>query len=236
MRGNCMRPSPWIVAAFLSAFSPAQLTELRGTIVHGDQRYEFAWDGKEVVVTCAGREVARQPAATPPHTAWWTANPVKIAGEDGETLATVTGLGTANVHLQVHARRARAVLDIGVEPPSDALAAHLAVEPDEVLVVTSVAEGGPAARAGVQRHDVIVAIDGERGVDREKLRAALSAKKPGDELALTLLRRGAEREVRVRLGSGAQTHETWIDPYGSVTDLYSYLVDGSEPTHLTKTR
>lgn len=70
---------------------------------------------------------------------------------------------------------------------------------DEGVVVDRVIEGLPADKAGVQTHDVIVEINGERPINSERLRELLSDRKAGDELAVKLFRDGKPQEVRIRL-------------------------------------
>jgi 2-alkenal reductase len=65
---------------------------------------------------------------------------------------------------------------------------------DEVLPDT------PAAAAGVQADDLIVAIDGERLDGNTGLIEILSAREPGETVTLTIERDGDEQELDVTLG------------------------------------
>lgn len=68
-------------------------------------------------------------------------------------------------------------------------------------LVVGVVEDGPAAEAGIEVGDVILAIDGERlqqGIDPREM---LSAYQPGDRVELTIQRGERTREVQVTLGS-----------------------------------
>lgn len=60
--------------------------------------------------------------------------------------------------------------------------------------------GGPAAEAGVQPGDVILRLDDTPVTDPNELIVSLRAHAPGEEVTLTVLRDGSEREVRVTLG------------------------------------
>jgi S1-C subfamily serine protease len=72
----------------------------------------------------------------------------------------------------------------------------------EGLLVRAVVEDSPAARAGIERGDLLVAANGTplRGVDDlfDALEAARS------ELGLTVVRGAEEREVSVALGPGGK--------------------------------
>jgi len=70
-----------------------------------------------------------------------------------------------------------------------------------VALVVEVDEDGPAAEAGIEVGDVILAIDGERLQRETDLREVLSAYKPGDRVELTIRRGARTREVQVTLGS-----------------------------------
>ena len=72
--------------------------------------------------------------------------------------------------------------------------------PDHGLVVMRVAAGSPAEEAGLRKGDVILAVDGEEVKGFDDLREAVRAREPGDELALTVLRDGEERQIEAILG------------------------------------
>jgi predicted metalloprotease with PDZ domain len=67
------------------------------------------------------------------------------------------------------------------------------------LTVAAVEGGSPAAAAGLKAPDVIAAVDGAK-VDAGGLDAAIAAKKPGETVALTIVRERAARDVIVTLG------------------------------------
>jgi hypothetical protein len=74
-------------------------------------------------------------------------------------------------------------------PPAD-VARFLGLDENSAIQVGRVTEGLPAAKAGVQPGDIIVAIDGAKPANPEKLREVLKAKKAGDKLALEVIRKG----------------------------------------------
>ncbi len=71
----------------------------------------------------------------------------------------------------------------------------------EGAVVAEVTEGTPAAKAGLQPDDLVVAVNGEDVSGSESLTAQVRERAPGDEVTLTVLRAGSSSEVPVTLGT-----------------------------------
>lgn len=70
-------------------------------------------------------------------------------------------------------------------------------------IVAIVLEDGPADRAGLQRGDIITAVDGEEVDSMAELAGRISSYRPDDEVDLTVVRGGDERTVDVTLGRSA---------------------------------
>lgn len=109
------------------------------------------------------------------------------------------------VHVRVVKGEAKGPLEkvtfLGVEtgPLPEALASQLGLERDLGLVVRHVAEKSPAAEA-LKEHDVLTKFGDQLLVDARQLGVLVRAKKPGDEVKLTLFRGGKETVVSVKLG------------------------------------
>jgi S1-C subfamily serine protease len=81
-----------------------------------------------------------------------------------------------------------------------AVAAQLSVTPDTMgVAVVQVLQGSPAAQAGLQRRDVITAIDGKALQDDTVLQQTLALHKPGDTVTLTVQRGSQKLTVTVKL-------------------------------------
>jgi putative serine protease PepD len=65
--------------------------------------------------------------------------------------------------------------------------------------VQSVASGGPAAKAGIQAGDVIVAVGGQATAGAQAAIAAIRTHQPGDQVAVTVLRNGQRKTFTVTL-------------------------------------
>ena len=67
--------------------------------------------------------------------------------------------------------------------------------------VNEVAADGPAAKAGVQKGDIVTAVDGEEVTSADGLIIALREHEVGDKVTLTVVRGKDEKKIDVELGS-----------------------------------
>ena len=65
----------------------------------------------------------------------------------------------------------------------------------EGLAVSGVRQDGPAARAGIEAGDVVIAAEGKQVLRIQSLLEIIRARQPGDRLRLTLLRAGAAAQL-----------------------------------------
>lgn len=75
-------------------------------------------------------------------------------------------------------------------------------------VVADVVGGGPAEQGGVLVGDTIRGIDGTNVAAPEDISAAIENRRPGDEIEIEVQRAGAERTLRVRLGTRPESATT----------------------------
>jgi serine protease Do len=94
----------------------------------------------------------------------------------------------------------RGQLGIGIQPMTPELAQQLGLNETRGVLVNSVAENGPAAKAGIRRGDVIVAFNGKPVSDGNTLRNQIAGTAPGTQVKLTILRDKREQEIPVTLG------------------------------------
>ena len=67
-------------------------------------------------------------------------------------------------------------------------------------VLTTVAEGQPAQKAGLQRGDVITEFNGKPVVDSDALVSMVIATKPGTTVPLTVYREGQRKSINITIG------------------------------------
>jgi len=90
-------------------------------------------------------------------------------------------------------------IGVGVGPIDPVLRKHLRLSESGGVRVTEVAEGSPAAKAGIERDDLLLAVNGEPPENLEGLRAMVQqAGKKNRALEMVLLRQGEKREVEVK--------------------------------------
>ena len=87
------------------------------------------------------------------------------------------------------------MIGLQLDEPSEALRSHLKLD-GVALIVTEALADLPAAAAGVQKHDVILTVNGERLKNRGSLTQAV-AKSGGEPVRLSGLRGGEEFSVEV---------------------------------------
>jgi Do/DeqQ family serine protease len=93
----------------------------------------------------------------------------------------------------------RGMLGVTIQSVDSDLASSLNLPAARGAIVTSVTDGGPAARAGIKRGDVITAIDRQPVVDNNSLRNIVASKTPGSNVEVTAVRNGGDQKFQVAL-------------------------------------
>jgi serine protease Do len=89
----------------------------------------------------------------------------------------------------------RGWLGVGVQPLTADLATAFGLKENKGALIAEVEPGSPAARAGLQKGDVIREIDGQPVDDARALTLKISQMAPGTNVKLTVLRNGSNRQV-----------------------------------------
>jgi serine protease Do len=106
----------------------------------------------------------------------------------------------------------RGYIGVGIQSITPDLAKAMKLDKDQGALVSELVEGGPAALAGIQRGDVIVAFNGEPVQDSHAL-PALVAKTPiGEKVTVTLQRQGKTQEVPVTVGELPSEKSAAVEP------------------------
>src|SRR5215813_5995007 len=87
------------------------------------------------------------------------------------------------------------------------MAKALGVQSSSGSLVGDVTAGSPASKAGLQKGDIILAIDGESVNDANQLRLKVGMLEPNKRVTLKVLRDGKTQDMAVELGSFPSNEE-----------------------------
>jgi len=114
------------------------------------------------------------------------------------------------------ARKEVAWLGVSTDEAPDALSAQLGLQPGDGLVVLFVQADSPAAKAGLQKNDVLVELGDQLLVHPGQFRKLVRRQKEGDKIKLTLYRNGKKQTASAtlaktteRAGLDNSNHELW---------------------------
>jgi putative serine protease PepD len=118
-------------------------------------------------------------------------------------IATAGSQGSVGIGFAVPSNTVREVLpqlERGATPQHAYLGLSTAPAPGGGAQVGEATVGGPAAAAGLRAGDVVTAVDGQAVQGPDDVAAAIDDAAPGDRVAVTFTRAGAEQTVEVTLG------------------------------------
>jgi membrane-associated protease RseP (regulator of RpoE activity) len=95
--------------------------------------------------------------------------------------------------------RKKAFLGIGVAEVPGVLAVHVGLEKGQGVLVGNVRQDSPAAKAGIEKHDILIAVDGYDVKGPRDFTRLLAERKAGDVAKLDLIQKGARKTVEVTL-------------------------------------
>ena len=126
----------------------------------------------------------------------------------------------------------RTWLGVAADEPSDEVRAQLPVANGTGLLVQEVIPDSPAAKAGLQKNDVLTRLDDQILTNPSQLRALVGLKKEGDTIRVTYLRKGQEASVEAKLASHAETAPSGG---GILENLGKLIFSGASVQTTTKT-
>ena len=115
--------------------------------------------------------------------------------------------------IRQNGRVIRGYLGTVIQPVTPELAVAFQLKESTGALVSDVAPGSPAEKAGVQHGDVITSLDGKKVEGPRELRLMIGAMAPGTKAKVKFLREGQEKEVSIELGELPQK-ESGIAPNG----------------------
>jgi predicted metalloprotease with PDZ domain len=121
-----------------------------------------------------------------------------------------------------------------LENPAEMPDAYLGAVVEDLegrTVISALEEGSPAQKAGMAAKDVITALDGSK-VDAAGLTKLVAAKKPGEQVSITITRAGAERQFPVTLAHRMQRTFKIVPIAGPDSLQTAILQDWMKPRQL----
>ncbi|SDH66268.1 DegQ family serine endoprotease [Propionivibrio dicarboxylicus] len=100
-----------------------------------------------------------------------------------------------------HGKVQRGRLGITIQEVNQSLADSFGLSKPTGALVSSVEGGSPAAKAGLEPGDVILSLNGKEVSSSSELPPLVAAIRPGDGAKLQVWRKGASREIEVKVGS-----------------------------------
>jgi len=122
----------------------------------------------------------------------------------------------------------RGWLGVQIQPVTEDLAASIGLDKPHGAMVTEPQDGSPALKAGIQAGDAIIAVNGQSIEDAKDLARKIAAYPPKTVVDITVWRGGAEKVVKVDLGTlpdeqkmasngqPAAPEHTSLDDYGLI--------------------
>jgi serine protease Do len=126
----------------------------------------------------------------------------------------------------------RGYLGVNIQTMTPELAKSFGSKTTQGALISDVVPDGPAAKAGLRRGDIVLAVNGEPVLDSRRLTLTISQAAPGTAVDLKLLRDGQEQNIRVTLGELPTDPERAQAPgeqRGRSTALEGVAVDNLTP-------
>src|ERR1051325_9556885 len=102
------------------------------------------------------------------------------------------------------ARSTGSYLGVDVRDVTSDRAKELKLKNDQGVEITMVDQDSPAGKAGLKEHDVAVSFNGQNIQSAEQLRRLIRETKPGQNVALGIVRDGQSMNMNVALGDRAK--------------------------------
>ena len=123
----------------------------------------------------------------------------------------------------------RAVLGISMGTVDKKFADEMKLSSINGVYINEVMKGSAAEKAGLQKNDVIVAIDGQKITDASSVQAKVGSYHPGDKAVIRYIRDGKELETTVVFQAAAQQNGE-ADADGSIIFYGAHLKAASPET------
>jgi serine protease Do len=102
--------------------------------------------------------------------------------------------------LQAHGRVDRGYLGVNIQSLTPDIAATMNIGNPKGAIIAQVVPGGPAANAGFQQGDVVIALNGRNVEDSRDLTRHIASLPAGVSATFTVLRNGEQKNITAKIG------------------------------------
>ncbi|MFT5970896.1 MAG: serine protease Do [Flavobacteriales bacterium] len=99
----------------------------------------------------------------------------------------------------------RAFIGVSISNLNAKLIAAEDLDISEGVYIAAVSPDGAAATGGIERKDIVIAIDGNKVTKASELQEMIGRKRPGDKVAVTVVRDGKEKDFLLTLKNANNT-------------------------------
>ena len=125
----------------------------------------------------------------------------------------------------------RAVLGISMGTVDKKIADEMKLSSVSGVYINEVLKGSAAEKAGLQKNDVIIAIDGQKITDASSVQAKVGGYHPGDQADIAFIRDGQSRHVTVVFQAASSQNNGEVDAEGTVA-FYGARLKAASPEQL----
>jgi len=118
----------------------------------------------------------------------------------------------------------RGYMGVNIQDLTPAIRSAFKLSQDQGALISGVEKGGPADKAGLQRGDVVLSLNGQPVANSRDLRFRIASLRPGSTARLEVLRDAQRREINVTLGERPESaEESPVSPEGESESSSSAL-------------
>lgn len=128
--------------------------------------------------------------------------------------------------LKSKGRVVRGFLGVNIQTISESDAKDLDLKTGGVVIVR-IEDGSPAQKAGLEKYDLVVAIDGENIKTADELKLKIANLSPGDVIELAIYRGNEKKNIKVKVGEAPDSVKFRSEEDNQSRDLGMSMIENS---------